>query len=388
MQCSNCGYKLKDQYVKFCPKCGTKLQAETIAKEIRLQRALVSDLDLDKTKSDKNYISFTVNNNVIDLDYAKSMYVNIRKPMEGYRSTWKYRLLNTFKQNRRTNKNRSYTDFKNETVKYYEEEKDRFINEVLNHINSQINRWPAFVRDNYREAIEERINYNELKKLIKKLEWNERQKYFEEIATGMKTPFESKKHSKAFQSYGGFGIINSVLGTVAAEAANYTVDVLGAAIEYTGHVKQNIDAKKFLNGSVPFIEISMVESCDSAANIVLNYCLSHLMSLCKLPSIDSTISIEKDDFNRIVLTNSKTLMAEDEFIKNACSILSKNPYDLSVIRWLYSIDPMLDEDILNYSKILGIQDVIENLMDDVERLIYHDSCSNPFERNYDIYHTI
>ncbi len=80
MQCSNCGYELKDQYVKFCPKCGTKLQSETIAKEIRLQRALVSDLDLNKTKSDKNYISFTVNNNVIDLDYARMiLFLNYKK---------------------------------------------------------------------------------------------------------------------------------------------------------------------------------------------------------------------------------------------------------------------------------------------------------------------
>ncbi len=387
MNCSHCGGILKDQFVKFCPHCGKKLQSENISSETRLQRALVPKMIEDKNNPKKSYIQFKIDGNDSGFNYSNSMYIKIRNPLEFYRKRWKNEISNYIIVNSATTS--SYFNYKKETITFFNQEKENFINEVLTSITEQINQWPNFVRDTYRDAIVEHIRFKKLKDLIKKLDCDQMQNDFEEIASGMHTSFEHRKHSQAFRSVAGFGLAGSVKGAAVAEAANYALDAAGTIIEYASHVKENMEAKEFLDNMVPYLVDSLFISCDKAANIVLNYCVSHLMALCKLPSIDSTSSITTEEFNKSVLKSRYLPKPESFYVSNACQLLSERPYDLSVINWIYNIDPTLDVDLLNYGVILGIEDEVTDLVENAEReRSTKKDPFNPLKKNYDGYYIV
>lgn len=376
MKCKNCNAEISDKFVKFCPKCGAKLQSAP--NELRLQRALVPDLEEDKNNPEKALLNIKIDGNNIGFNYAQAMYISVRKPLENIRLKWKKDLINHIKTNIENGKDRSFRDFTFNTKPYFSQGMREFENEIIAYTENMIKTWPNFVKDNYREVINKDIT-SVMSKSSGKLQYEE---YFEYVEAIKGSGWEHTPHSKEFQSIGGFGVLGAVGGVLAAEAANYAIDAVGAVGQYIGKVGENIKAMQARNSRVPSLELSMIFSCDQAANRIINAYALQIMNLCKLPTIDSTKGCETDEFKQEVPTSQKNYTAEKDLISKACTLLKKYPYDLSILEWIYKNEPNLDDDILSYGDFLNIRDLV---VDMIEKEESRKNRECPFNKQYSYY---
>lgn len=386
MNCPNCGAELSDGYVKFCPKCGTRLQNNDVSSEFRLQKAFVPELEYDKNNTDKTMLSVSIKGIPINFNYEKSMYIMIRKPIDLRRSKWKYDLSKYIRSKKDDNILFRFEDFKRKTIPYFNKGKDDYIFWVTNHIKDIILNASHFIRNTYRKPIEETINYSSLEDSVSQLSFERLVDYMEEWKNRPREA-EVRRHSQAFRSLGGFGAWEAVKGEIIAGALNYTIDAAGALFNYAGQVKENFETAAFLDKQVKTLEDLMLLSCDCAADRIANYSIKQCMELCKLTSMDSTHYIGSDEFNKAVFLdkeNIKPVDGEEEniLIERACKILESNPYNFAVLQWLYHLNPSLDEDILEYGKFFNIEDVVETIINEAERERFEQNVFNPFLNTY------
>ena len=395
MNCPNCGAALGDEFVKFCPKCGTKLQNNSdISKEFRLRKALAPELDYDTKDADKILMTVKINDIPINFNYEKSMYIALRRPIDLHRSEWKADLVKYIIDKEKTINSFKFNHFKVETIPYFNEGKKDFTYWVINHIKDTILNSSHFIRSNYRETIEEKINYSSISSYVGDFAIERLMNYIEiERLRPREKTLEPYRHSKIFSSPGGFGVWNTIKGTLVAEALNYSIDAAGFLYDYVGKVKDNFKTNDAYGQQVPFYESLVLLACDCAADRIANYAVKQCMDLCKLNSIDSTNYIKEKEFNDLFLAktgkhDSKILsdIPDKTYAEVACQVLAENPYNFAVLSWLYNLNPSFGDTLIKYGEFLNIQDIVENMINDIElNRLFNKYYSNPFldgNRNY------
>ena len=393
MKCPNCGCELKDEFAKFCLKCGARLNTVELTPQEKLRRALAPSLKFSKSEDAPPALVYDLDKYHINFEYDEAFYIILFKRFFEQGCKKYNSFIDRIKQQIEHSKESPFQIIVKHATEGLAQEMEDYSKFVIAENETIIASLPEALRRSFGDALSIseysisnylKDNYTKEKYPIGQSLKTAMEKVEKLIETYGKSEIDEMEHHHVFAG-GGFGLWEGIKGAVKAEAINYGLDLISGI----GKIIRGRKDRKEIETLIDEYTMELADDLYKATQTtyrnyiedITNFIVKKYMDKADLGAPELSRKTLRDD----VIDNRINQAKENGISKTQAlaECLAETPYSTSIAEMILQADPTLEIELKKYGEFIGyaknFNQVIKNFNDEIaENYCYRGPNSRDF----------
>ena len=385
MKCPNCGCELKDEFAKFCLKCGTRLNTIELTPQEKLRRALAPSLKFSKSADSPPALVYDFDKYRINFEYDKAFYIIFFKRFyeEGCMNynSFEDRITHQIKLQKET----PFEIAVKQATEGLALEMEKFSKFVISVNDSIVAKLPEVLRRTFGDELT--ISEYSISSFLKDTYTEEKYPVGKSLISTMekveklaekygKSDIDEIEHHQVFTG-GGFGLWGGIKGAIKAETVNYGLDLISGVAKI---VKGRADRKE-IEKLIDEATMKLAKDLFKATLVtyrnyledIANFVVKNYMDKTDLFAPELSSMTLRDDVidKRIEQAKEKGITRVQALVE----CFAETPYSLPIANKILREDPTLELAVKNYGDYIGyfspFNQLIDKYNEHLEQYWYH-----------------